>query len=211
MDIESFRREFILGGLRRKDLDEDPIRQFELWFNQATDAKIRDPNAMVLATVGANGQPSQRMVLLKSFDSEGFVFFTNYGSQKAMEISWHAKVALHFPWHMLDRQVRITGLAEKITHKESVQYFVQRPRDSQLAAWASKQSNRIGSRQMLLTQFARMKEKFAKGDLPLPDFWGGFRVRPDTLEFWQGGADRLHDRFVYAKNPQGWAIERLAP
>lgn len=211
MDIESFRREFILSGLRRKDLDKDPIRQFELWFNHAVDAEISDPNAMTLATVGADGQPSQRMVLLKSFDSEGFVFFTNYGSQKAKEISRHSRVALHFPWHMLDRQVRIDGHADKIAHKESVNYFVQRPKDSRLAAWASKQSSRIASRQMLSMQFARMKEKFAKREIPLPDFWGGFRVVPKSIEFWQGGADRLHDRFLYSKSEQGWNIERLAP
>ncbi len=211
MDLESFRRDFIKGGLRHKDLDEDPIRQFESWFNQAVGARISDPNAMTLATVGQDGQPSQRMVLLKSFDHKGFVFFTNYGSQKAMEISAHSKVALHFPWHMLDRQVRITGEAEKITHKESMQYFISRPKDSQLAAWASEQSNRIRSRQVLLTQFARMKQKFAKGAVPLPDFWGGFRIRPDSLEFWQGGADRLHDRFLYTRQTEGWSIKRLAP
>ncbi len=211
MNIESFRRDFIKGGLQRKDLDEDPIRQFESWFNQAVEAKISDPNAMTLATVDQDRQPSQRMVLLKSFDQRGFVFFTNYGSQKAMEIAACPKVALHFPWHMLDRQVRIAGEAEKINHRESMQYFISRPKDSQLAAWASQQSSRIGSRQMLLTQFARMKQKFSMGEIPLPDFWGGFRVRPDSLEFWQGGADRLHDRFLYTRQTEGWSIERLAP
>ncbi|MCY4150399.1 MAG: pyridoxamine 5'-phosphate oxidase [Gammaproteobacteria bacterium] len=211
MDLESFRRDFVKGGLRRKDLDGDPFRQFESWLNQAVEAKISDPNAMTLATVGQGRRPSQRMVLLKSFDQRGFVFFTNYGSQKASEISGNSKVALHFPWHMLDRQVRITGEAEKITHRESAQYFISRPEDSRLAAWASGQSTRIGSRQMLLTQFARMKQKFAGGEIPLPDFWGGFRVCPDTLEFWQGGADRLHDRFLYTRQAEGWSIERLAP
>ncbi|MCY4050958.1 MAG: pyridoxamine 5'-phosphate oxidase [Gammaproteobacteria bacterium] len=211
MDLEAFRRDFIKGGLRRNDLNENPIHQFELWFQQAIEAKISDPNAMTLATVGQDGQPSQRVVLLKSFDEKGFVFFTNYGSQKAKEIFNHPKVALHFPWHMLDRQVRITGKAEKITQTESMQYFLSRPKDSQLAAWASKQSNQIGSRQLLLSQFARMKEKFAKGEIPLPDFWGGFRIRPDSIEFWQGGPDRLHDRFLYTKNTNDWSIERLAP
>lgn len=211
MDIESFRRDFIKGGLRRKDLDGDPVRQFEAWFNQAVEAEISDPNAMTLATVGPDSQPSQRMVLLKSFDQRGFVFFTNYRSQKATEIGRHPRVALHFPWHMLDRQVRITGEAEKISHRESMQYFVSRPKDSRLAAWASEQSNRIGSRQMLLMQFARMKQKLIKGEIPLPDFWGGFRVRPDSLEFWQGGASRLHDRFLYTRQTEGWSIERLAP
>ncbi len=211
MDLEAFRRDFIKGGLRRKDLDENPILQFESWFKQVVESKISDPNAMTLATVGQDGHPSQRIVLLKSFNQEGFVFFTNYGSQKAVEIANHPKVALHFPWHMLDRQVRITGKAEKITQTESIQYFLSRPKDSQLAAWASQQSHRIGSRQYLLTQFERMKEKFAKGEIPLPDFWGGFRVCPDSIEFWQGGPDRLHDRFLYTKNENDWSIERLAP
>lgn len=211
MDLESFRREYILGGLRRRNLSDNPLRQFESWFVQAAEAGIKDPNAMTLATVGPDGRPSQRMVLLKYFDSDGFVFFTNYGSRKATDISRQPGVGLHFPWHMLDRQVRISGRAERMSRTESVQYFVRRPRDSQLAAWASEQSSRISSRQMLMQQFARMKEKFHQGDVPLPDFWGGFRVRPDSFEFWQGGTDRLHDRFLYTRDGSEWKIDRLAP
>ncbi|MXZ81768.1 MAG: pyridoxamine 5'-phosphate oxidase [Gammaproteobacteria bacterium] len=211
MDLESFRREYILGGLRRRDLSDNPLRQFESWFVQAAEAGIKDPNAMTLATVDPDGRPSQRMVLLKYFDSEGFVFFTNYGSRKAMDISRQPEVGLHFPWHVLDRQVRISGRAERMGRTESVQYFVRRPRDSQLAAWASEQSSRIPSRQMLMQQFARMKEKFRQGDVPLPDFWGGFRIRPDSFEFWQGGTDRLHDRFLYTRTGSEWKIDRLAP
>lgn len=211
MNLESLRREYLRGGLRRKDLSDDPFKQFEKWLDQAIESGIKDPIAMTLATVDRNMQPSQRMVLLKQASPDGLVFFTNYGSNKAREIDGNPKVSLHFPWHILERQVRICGRAEKISSGESLKYFVSRPADSQLAAWASRQSRSILSRQVLMQQFASMKQKFKSGEIPLPDFWGGYRVVPDSFEFWQGGEDRLHDRFFYTRTGQGWNIERLAP
>ena len=212
MDIDHFRREYLAGGLKRKDLADDPIDQFRTWLDQSIAAGIGDPTAMVVATVSADGQPSQRMVLLKHVDSRGFIFYTNYGSRKAQEISGNDRVSLLFPWNVLNRQVKICGRAEKISAAESVKYFLTRPRDSQLAAWASAQSRKITSRQFLMTQLAHMKEKFREGEVPLPDFWGGIRVIPHEIEFWQGGEHRLHDRFQYLIQEDGnWDIQRLAP
>ncbi len=212
MNLDQIRRNYLQGGLRREDLAEDPFAQFSKWMEEAIAADIPDPTAMTLATVDAQGQPSQRIVLLKQLDSRGFVFFTNYGSNKAADIAANAKVSLHFPWHWLERQVKIRGVAEKVPASESLKYFLSRPRDSQLAAWASHQSHPLTSRSALLNQFARMKEKFAQGDIPLPDHWGGFRVRPSRFEFWQGGEDRLHDRFEYLREPgDDWRVTRLAP
>jgi pyridoxamine 5'-phosphate oxidase len=165
---------------------------------------------MTVATVDASGQPSQRIVLLKKVD-HGFVFYTNYGSRKARDLAVNAKVSLHFPWHPIERQVKICGIAEKVSTAESAKYFLSRPKDSQLAAWASHQSHPVSTRQLLLQQVARMKEKFAQGEIPAPDFWGGFRVIPHEIEFWQGGANRLHDRFVYQRTNNGWTRSRLAP
>ena len=166
---------------------------------------------MVVSTVDEHGQPSQRMVLLKQVDHDGFCFFTNYGSKKASDIGKNPLVSLHFPWHMLDRQVKICGRAEKMTKKESMNYFMSRPRESQLAAWASAQSNRIPSRQLLMQQIDSMKRKFKSGDVPLPDFWGGYRVTPSSIEFWQGGEHRVHDRFRYDRDGDDWDINRLSP
>lgn len=211
MDIDQLRREYLQGGLHRKDLAECPIEQFNVWLKQAVDAELKDPTAMTLATVSAEGQPSQRIVLLKSLDQKGFVFFTNYQSKKAENIAANSRVSLHFPWHSLERQVKVSGLASKVSTAESLKYFASRPEQSQLAAWASQQSRPVSSRQLLMQQFESMKNKFAKGEIPLPDFWGGFRVEPQTIEFWQGGANRLHDRFEYQLEASGWAIERLAP
>lgn len=212
MDLEQIRREYLLGGLRREHLHDDPFQQFEIWLQQAVASQIPDPTAMVLATVDASGQPDQRLVLLKQADGQGFVFYTNYASKKARDIAANAKVSLHFPWHMMERQVRVNGLATRLSAAESLKYFVSRPVESQLAAWASQQSSRISSRQFLLDQFERMKEKFAEGKVPLPDFWGGYRVVPHRFEFWQGGASRLHDRFEYLQTESGnWDIGRLAP
>ncbi len=212
MDIENFRREYLQGGLNREDLQDDPIAQFKTWLSQAVESGIGDPTAMVVSTVSAEGRPSQRIVLLKHVDDDGFIFYTNYGSRKAKEIEGNNKVSLLFPWNKLDRQVKVGGTAEKISVAESAKYFMSRPRDSQLAAWASKQSRKITSREFLLTQLADMKEKFAAGEVPLPDFWGGIRVRPHEIEFWQGGEHRIHDRFEYClQNDGSWEISQLAP
>jgi pyridoxamine 5'-phosphate oxidase len=212
MELENLRREYLYGGLNRENLSPDPIKQFELWLQQAINLEIFDPTAMVVATVDEDGQPSQRMVLLKHLDENGFVFYTNFGSRKAKDIAANARVSLHFPWNDIDRQVKIEGIAEKISTKETLKYFLSRPRESQLAAWASEQSQPLTSKQALLTQVAHMKEKFSKGEVPLPDFWGGIRVVPKLIEFWQGGENRLHDRFEYSlQEDTNWKIQRLAP
>ena len=211
MDLDQLRRDYTRGGLKREDLDSDPVTQFKAWLKQAIDAEIKDPTGMVVSTVDEHGQPSQRMVLLKQVDHDGFCFFTNYGSKKASDIGKNPLVSLHFPWHMLDRQVKICGRAEKMTKKESLDYFMSRPRESQLAAWASEQSNRIPSRQLLMQQIDVMKRKFQAGDVPLPEFWGGYRVTPSSIEFWQGGENRVHDRFRYDRDGDHWDINRLSP
>ena len=211
MSLEDNRREYDYGKLSRESLADDPFAQFTLWMNQAIEAQIQDPTAMSVATVSPEGKPWQRMVLLKGFDKKGFVFYTNLGSRKAKEIEANAQVSLHFPWLQLDRQVIVGGRAERLSAVEVMKYFISRPKESQLAAWASKQSSRISTRQVLETQFAQIKEKFAKGDIPLPDFWGGFRVVPEEIEFWQGGESRLHDRFSYNRDGDDWQIDRLSP
>ncbi len=206
------RDEFMKSGLSRADLDADPVKQFETWFDDAEKAGMRMPNAMTLATVSPEGQPTMRIVLLKFFDEKGFVFFTNFESQKSRDIEGNPKVALHFPWHDLERQVKITGRAERVTTAESVKYFITRPRGSQIGAWVSNQSNVISSRQMLLSKFEELKRKFENKEVPLPSFWGGYRVVPDQFEFWQGRESRLHDRFTYILGEDGiWKIDRLAP
>ena len=212
MDLESVRRDYLLGGLEREDLADDPIAQFNRWMEQALKMDLKDPTAMTLATVSETGQPSQRIVLLKRMEENAFVFFTNYNSRKAGEINNSNKVSLHFPWHDIERQVKICGTAEKISAAESLRYFVSRPRESQLAAWASSQSDAISSRTFLLNQFESLKQKFIDGEVPLPDFWGGYRVIPFEMEFWQGGRNRLHDRFRYRRHEDGdWIVQRLAP
>jgi pyridoxamine 5'-phosphate oxidase len=193
-------------------LDPDPYRQFERWFEQTCTAGLSEPNAMTLATVGADGQPTLRTVLLKLFDHDGFVFYTNYGSRKARQIAENSRVALLFPWVKLARQVAVTGVAEKVSLAESARYFASRPHESQLGAWISQQSTVIGSRQLLMNELEKIKARFKKGEVPLPDFWGGYRVRPTSIEFWQGQTSRLHDRFLYTRQADaGWTIERLAP
>lgn len=212
MDIREIRKEYESTGLERKNLEEDPLLQFEKWFQQALDVEIEYPNGMTLATVGKDGAPTARTVLLKLFDRRGFVFYTNYESKKAIQIRHNPQVALLFPWLELQRQVKITGRAEKISVAESFKYFTSRPRGSQLGAWCSPQSQGIGSRAMLENSLARMAEKFGDGKIPLPDFWGGYRVIPDSFEFWQGRTNRLHDRFMYTpKGKDKWDIRRLAP
>ncbi|WP_341771052.1 pyridoxamine 5'-phosphate oxidase [Pseudomaricurvus hydrocarbonicus] len=211
MDIDQVRRDYLQGGLKYEDLAADPIDQFERWLQQAIDAGMEDPTAMTVATVNADGQPSQRIVLLKQVDRAGFVFYTNYESHKAQDIAVNPLVSLHFPWHALERQVKICGKAEKVSLTESLKYFSSRPEESQLAAWASAQSRPVSSRQLLMQQFNAMKDKFKQGKIPLPDFWGGYRIVPSSIEFWQGGAHRLHDRFQYTRTDSGWEIQRLAP
>jgi pyridoxamine 5'-phosphate oxidase len=211
MDLESIRRDYLQGGLRRADLAADPLEQFERWLAQAISAKIPDPTAMTLATVNEQGEPSQRIVLLKHTDAQGLVFFTNYASRKAADLAVNDRVSVHFPWHFMERQVKVNGLAVKISVAETARYFLSRPRESQLAAWASAQSHPISSRRLLEMQYAQMKAKFAAGQIPTPDFWGGYRITPYRYEFWQGGSHRLHDRFVYEREADGWRIQRLAP
>jgi len=210
--LEDLRREYTKGGLHRKDLADSPFDQFNRWLQQAIDAGLSDPTAMSVATVDSEGQPSQRIVLLKHLDVRGFVFFTNYGSNKAKELSQNPKISLLFPWVEIDRQVIVKGTAEKVPTSESMSYFLSRPKESQLAAWASRQSQRVSTRNMLESQFIKMKEKFAHGEVPFPDFWGGYRIIPQQIEFWQGGTMRLHDRFMYSvDDQQQWHIERLSP
>lgn len=211
MDISHFRREYLRGGLQRDNLAADPVIQFTDWFEQARQTDIADPTAMILATVNSAGKPSQRTVLLKYYDHSGFVFFTNYGSRKAHEIAENSKVSLLFIWLELERQIMINGEAEKISTAESAKYFMSRPKDSQVAAWVSSQSHTLSSRQMLMQKFAEMKKKIGEGKVPLPSFWGGYKVIPEEYEFWQGRENRLHDRFHYLPKDDGWAIERLAP
>lgn len=211
MDLSDFRREYCQGELSEQDVAETPMAQFEIWLQQALTANLQDPTAMVVATVDEQGQPSQRIVLLKDSNEDGFVFFTNLGSRKAQELKQNKKISLHFPWHSLERQVIVYGEAEPLTTKENMAYFVSRPKESQLAAWASRQSHPISSRKMLMATFERMKQKFSDGEMPTPDFWGGYRVKPAKVEFWQGGEFRLHDRIMYTKSDGQWQTQRLAP
>lgn len=212
MDIKGFRKEYTSPVLQRHMLDPDPFVQFEQWFNDACSKNIPEPNAMSLATVNDQGQPSLRTVLLKIFDNKGFVFFTNYTSRKAREIATNPRVSLLFPWIPLERQVSITGTAARISVADSAKYFASRPRESQLGAWISSQSSVITSRSLLMEQLEKAKARFLQGKIPLPDFWGGYRVVPGTIEFWQGRTSRLHDRFLYTLKESGeWEINRLAP
>ncbi|SJL84355.1 pyridoxamine 5'-phosphate oxidase [Vibrio palustris] len=211
MELSDIRREYTRGGLRRDNLLSDPIEQFNLWLSQAVEAKLIDPTAMTVATVDQYGQPFQRIVLLKNVEKNGFVFYTNLGSRKAQHIEHNHRVSLHFPWHNLERQVHITGVAEKLTATENMKYFTSRPKESQIAAIASHQSSRISARGILEGKFLELKQKFANGEIPVPSFWGGYRIRPTSIEFWQGGENRLHDRFIYLKESDEWSIDRLAP
>lgn len=213
MDLGDFRQDYAAGALRRKDLARDPFGQFEAWFRAAMNCeKILEPNAMTLSTAGRDGRVTSRTVLLKAWDSRGLVFFSNYASAKSRQIAENANVALLFAWLPLERQVAFCGRAERVPAEESRTYFASRPRDSQLGAWASPQSRILDSRLDLDRRLEEVQEKFAEGEIPVPDFWGGFRVVPQTAEFWQGRANRLHDRFLYTREGENsWRIDRLAP
>lgn len=211
MDIGDMRREFESDGLDRDKLDDSPIRQFEHWFNDAREAGILEPNAMSLATSGRDGQPDIRTVLLKHYDDKGFVFYTNYNSRKAAELTENPHAALLFPWIGLNRQVIVQGQVERVSKTESLRYFASRPRGSQIGAWVSDQSKVITSRGLLEQKVAEIKRKFGEGAVPLPSFWGGYRVIPHRIEFWQGRPSRLHDRFEYLRRDDGWLIQRLQP
>lgn len=212
MDLTSFRQEYLKGTLHRKDLDPNPVGQFQIWFNQALEAGIPEPNAMSVATVGDNGMPSLRTVLLKYFNEQGFVFFTNYESRKAREIEHNNQVCLMLPWVTLERQVIIYGTVEKVSRAESLKYFISRPKESQLGAWISQQSAVVSGRKLLEMKLMELKRKFSEGQIPIPSFWGGYRVVPSQMEFWQGGPGRVHDRFMYTRQADAsWTIERLQP
>lgn len=212
MDIPLQRTEYDKGKLDREDLKPSPFEQFAVWFEQAVQSKVIEPNAMSLATSGADGRPLVRTVLLKRYDEHGFIFFTNLESRKARQIKENPNASLLFPWLALQRQVIISGRVESVSTAETLAYFVTRPRGSQIGAWISQQSSVVTSRQLLLAKWDEMQRKFANGDVPLPSWWGGFRVVPREIEFWQGRESRLHDRFLYTLQEKGsWAIERLAP
>jgi pyridoxamine 5'-phosphate oxidase len=212
VDINLQRSEYTSGKLDREDLKASPFEQFALWFEQACKSEVIEPNAMSLATTGADGRPLVRTVLLKSYDPRGFIFYTNLESRKARQLKENPNAFLLFPWLALQRQVIINGAVERISTAETLAYFLTRPRGSQIGAWISQQSSVVSSRQQLESKWAEMQRKFGDGEIPLPSWWGGYRVVPRDVEFWQGRLNRLHDRFLYTAQADGaWTIERLAP
>jgi pyridoxamine 5'-phosphate oxidase len=212
MKLDDMRVHYDREELHREDLHSDPFKQFAAWMNEACEADLVEPNAMTVATVGAAGRPTQRTVLLKTFDSRGFVFYTNLESRKARQISENANVSLLFPWLVLQRQVIIGGIAERVPTNEALAYFVTRPFGSQIGAWVSPQSQVVTTRALLEMKWEEAKRKFQAGRVPMPSFWGGFRIVPREIEFWQGRGHRLHDRFLYTRlEDDSWQIERLAP
>jgi len=212
MKLHEMRVAYAGGELRRENLCADPVEQFAVWMNEACEAGLVEPNAMSLATVDAEGRPTLRTVLLKGFDARGFVFYTNLESRKARQISGNATVSLLFPWLALHRQVAVNGVAERVPTAQALAYFMTRPFGSQVGAWASPQSQVVPARALLELNWEEAKRKFREGRVPMPSFWGGFRVVPRDIEFWQGRGHRLHDRFLYTRlEDDTWKIERLAP
>ena len=208
--ITQIRRSYMTGELDESHLHPDPIVMFGQWMNAAVESGIDEPNGMALATVSADGVPAVRIVLLRAFNERGFVFYTNYESAKGREIAANPRAAATFWWQPLERQVRISGRVEKISREETEAYFRTRPRGHQLSAWASQQSLPVPGRETLAARAAEVESLFP-GDVPLPDFWGGYRIVPDRIEFWQGRENRLHDRFVYRRDGEHWTATRLAP
>ena len=210
METADLRREYTFAGLRRKDLHQDPIQQFRNWFNQALSAQVMEPNAMTLATVDPNGQPSARIVLLKDISQRGFSFYTNYQSRKGRELQQNPRAALTIFWPALERQVCIRGSVEKLSREESEAYYKSRPIGSRLGAWVSSQSEPIAGRELLEKRLAEVTSQYGE-DPPLPPYWGGYVLSPITVEFWQGRPNRLHDRFLYTRQEKDWKLERLSP
>lgn len=210
-NIADMRRDYSQRELSRSTVDSDPFRQFSLWLDEAINSEALEPTAMTLSTIGEDARPSSRVVLLKAFDRNGFVFFTNYESRKGRELAANSNATLHFFWPELERQINIRGVASRVATDESETYFKSRPVKSQIGAWASKQSTVIESRGELEKKFDEFSQKYADGDIPLPPFWGGFRIEPDRFEFWQGRRSRLHDRICYEFLDQDWRIKRLSP
>ncbi|MGE3728188.1 MAG: pyridoxamine 5'-phosphate oxidase [Candidatus Sericytochromatia bacterium] len=210
-EIQGLRKEYRQASLNEGDLLADPFLQFKHWFEQALSAQLPEPNAMILSTVSASGAPSSRTVLLKELDPQGFVFFSNYASRKGREVDANPQVCLLFYWPELERQIRIEGPIEKIAEADSDAYFASRPRGSQLGAWASMQSARLNSREELEQVLQRLEQDYVGKDIPRPPHWGGYRVVPEAVEFWQGRPSRLHDRLLYRQQGQTWSISRLSP
>jgi pyridoxamine 5'-phosphate oxidase len=212
MSLADLRKDYSLAGLAEKDLERDPFRQFDKWFQEAEGAKIIEPNAMSLATTTRDGRPSVRTMLLKGVDGRGFVFYTNYNSRKGRELEANPRAALLFPWIALERQVIVEGTLAKVTREEAETYFHSRPLASQLSAWVSQQGSIISGRKLLEDAMKEMEKKYAGSEVPLPPHWGGYRLVPDSVEFWQGRRSRLHDRLRFRRGEHGdWIIERLAP
>ena len=209
--IAELRREYASRALTEADALADPIQQFAVWFGEALKSELLDTNAMTLATASRDGEPAARIVLLKGFDETGFVFFTNYESAKAADLERNPRACLLLFWAALERQVRVTGRVSKTSSQESETYFQSRPFESQIGAWASAQSRTLSDRASLEARFAELAKKYAGGPVPLPPFWGGYRVAPETIEFWQGRKSRLHDRLLYTKHAGTWVRSRLAP